>query len=106
DAEDAFDTVLGSTETASLADAMLVMKRARCSENAELHITGRDIEEARKALRLDTGTMTWEILGDADVVWKSQQRLEIIDLLRKTRKSMHPADIADALNKSDTAVRK
>src|SRR5215471_19346482 len=106
DAEDAFDTVSGSTEAASLADAMLVLKRARCSQMAELHITGRDIEESRKALRFDTETMTWEILGDADVVWKSQQRLDIIDLLRKTRTSMHPADIADALNKSDAAIRK
>ena len=106
DAEDPFDTVSGATSTASLADAMLVLRRARCSQDAELHITGRDIEESRKALRFDTQDMNWQVLGDADVVWKSQQRLEIIDLLRKTRKSMHPADIADALNKSYTAVRK
>jgi RecA-family ATPase len=106
DADDPFDTVSGATSTTSLADAMLVLKRARCSQDAELHITGRDIEESRKALRFDTESMNWKILGDPDVVWKSQQREDIIDLLRKTRTSMHPADISDALNKSDTAVRK
>ena len=106
DADDPFDTVSGQTATASLADAMLVLKRARCSQNAELHITGRDIEESRKALRFDTDTMKWEVLGEADQVWKSQERQDIIDLLRKATTSMHPADIADALNKSHSAVRK
>ena len=85
---------------------MLVLKRARCSQDAELHITGRDIEESRKALRLDTETMKWELLGDAAIVWRSKERTNIIDLIRKKNTSMEPADIADALNKSHTAVRK
>src|SRR5258708_39362619 len=51
DADDPFDTVSGSTATASLADAALVLKRARCRQNAEMHITGRDIQQTRKALR-------------------------------------------------------
>src|SRR5882724_3040470 len=106
DADDPFDTVSGPTATASLADAMLVLKRARCSQDAELHITGRDIEESRKALRFDTESMKWEILGEADQVWRSQERNDIIDLLRKVKTSMHPVDIADALNKSHAAVRK
>jgi RecA-family ATPase len=106
DAEDAFDTVSGSTDTASLADAMLVLKRARCSQNAELHITGRDIEESKKALRFDAQTMKWEILGDAEQVWKSKERTDIIDLLYKNGTSMRPIEIADALDKSGTAVRK
>src|SRR5882724_2767367 len=106
DADDPFDTVSGPTATASLADAMLILKRARCSQDAELHITGRDIEESRKALRFDTETMKWEILGEADQVWRSQQRTDIIDLLRKEGMSMQPADIAYELGKSSTAVRK
>ena len=106
DADDPFDTVSGPTATASLADAMLVLKRARCSQDAELHITGRDIEESRKALRFDTESMKWKILGEAAQVWRSQERTDIIDLIRRTNKSMHPADIADALNKSGAAVRK
>ena len=106
DAADAFDTVSGSTETSSLADAMLVLKRTRCSSYAELFITGRDIEEAKKALRFDKEKLSWELLGDADEVWKSEQRREIIDLLKEKGRSMTPAEIADEMEKSRTAVRK
>jgi len=50
--------------------------------------------------------MSWEILGEADQVWRSQERQDIIDLLRKVKTSMHPVDIAEALDKSPAAVRK
>ena len=83
-----------------------VLKRARCSQNAELHITGRDIEESRKALRFDTDTMTWEILGEADEVWQSHQRVEIISVLQKNGFSMRPREIADELGLPGPAVRK
>jgi len=106
DADDPFDTVSGPTATASLSDGMLILKRARCSQDAELHITGRDIEESRKALRFDTESMKWEFLGEAAQVWRSQERTDIIDLLRKQNTSLQPAEIADFLDKSCAAVRK
>jgi len=106
DAEDAFDTVSGSTETTSVADAMLVLKRSRYSSYSELHITGRDIEEQKMALKFYVDTLSWELLGEADRVLMSETRKEITQVLRKAGGSMTPKEIADCLEKKPATIRK
>jgi len=106
DAEDAFDTVSGSTETASVADAMLVLKRSRYSSYSELNVTGRDIEEKKLALKFYSDTLRWELIGEADKVLMSETRKEIIQVLRKADTSMTPKEIADCLDKKPATVRK
>ncbi|HZS43582.1 MAG TPA: AAA family ATPase [Blastocatellia bacterium] len=105
DADDAFDTISGSTETASVADAMLVLKRSRYCDYAELNITGRDIEEDKIALRFYEDTLTWEILGNADIVLMSETRKDILRVLREAEDSMTPREIADCLEINPATIR-
>lgn len=59
---DAFDTISGTQGLAAAADALLVMKRARNEELAQMHVTGRDIEEAQHSMRWSAAAGTWTIL--------------------------------------------
>ena len=64
EAEDVFDTVSGSNGLTGAADAILVAKRLRNSATAELHVTGRDVEEQRFALEWSAPTCTWSLLDE------------------------------------------
>ena len=80
-AEDAFDAVSGSTGLTGAVDATMILKRIRGRAEAELHITGRDVEETEQALRFDSGAMRWNLLGEADEIKQSAVRTEILGLL-------------------------
>jgi len=104
-AEDAFDTVSGSTGLTGAVDAMLVLKRSRGRADAEMHITGRDLEETAKALKFDQQTMMWELLGEASEVQMSVDRAAILTLLRESENGMRPGQIADYLDKTERGIR-
>ncbi len=50
---------------AGAADSILVLKRRRGQADAELDVTGRDVEEQEYALRFNPPIGTWSPLGDA-----------------------------------------
>ncbi len=64
-AEDAFDTVSGSTGLTGAADTTLVLRRGRGEASAVLHVTGRDVEESEYALTFDSLTGAWTLDGNA-----------------------------------------
>lgn len=94
--EDYLDTVSGTHGLAGAADAVLVMRRARNSADAVLHITGRDVEEAEHAMRFAPTIGTWELLdgpaGDYDL---SDERRSILAAVRESP-GLGPKQIADA----------
>jgi hypothetical protein len=61
-AEDFVDTVSGTQGIAGSVDFVMVLNRKRHSNDATLHVTGRDIEEGEYALHADEGVL-WRLQG-------------------------------------------
>jgi hypothetical protein len=80
------------------ADAVLVLRRGRGQADGTLFITGRDVEEQELALKFHPGEGLWELLGEAAEYAKSQERIEIINLLREHGPKT-PKELAEIINK-------
>jgi hypothetical protein len=93
--EDPLEAVNGSTGLTGCADTVLVLQRGRGECDGVLHVMGRDIPEARYALRF-TG-VEWAIIGDADEVALSESRREIKALLKGSGAPMRACEIVTAL---------
>jgi len=104
DYTDILDTISGSTGISGAADTLLVFKRSRGKADAELFATGRDFEEKELALSFDNLTMSWQILGSAQEYRLSQERQEILELLREAGRPLSPKEVAAALGKPYTAI--
>jgi len=78
------ELVSGTLGLTGGVDGVMVLRRQRGQADAFLFITGKDIEEEKDyALNWDAKTTTWAIKGDARDYVGSDERLEIVDLLRK-----------------------
>ena len=60
---DFVDAVSGTAGLAGAADFVIVLSRKRHSQDAQLSVTGRDVNEAEYALRSDNGL--WYLDGDS-----------------------------------------
>lgn len=98
-AEDFIDAVSGTLGLAGAADSIMLLRRARGGAEAELHLTGRDIEERAIALHWDQASVTWTALGDAEEYRRSAERKAVIDLLQTATAPMRARGVADALGK-------
>ena len=104
--EDFLDAVSGTNGLAGSADAVLVLRRTRGKAAAELHVTGRDVEEAECALDFDPRLGAWQMLdGPASDYSLGDTRRSILDHLR-TVPSATPKEIADAVNINYETVKK
>lgn len=103
---DPLELVSGSNGLTGAADGVLVLQRVRGKADAELFSTGRDFEDKELALKWDKDLCQWNLLGEAEEYRLSEERREIIDLLRKSPTPMSPKEIAEILNRKDGAVRK
>lgn len=109
-ADDAFDTVSGSTGLTGAADTTLVLRRGRGDSSAVLHVTGRDVEESEYALTYDALTGTWSLDGNA--LSEAASRAEtirstsnlgavaanVIDLVTSSTDGLRAADVATTLD--------
>ena len=102
--DDVFNTVLGSTALMGGADTTIIIKRTRGNADAELHITGRDVDEKELALRFDGGQ--WSLMGNADEYRMNQAQQAVLEVLRDGGGSMKLKDVAEAVNKSKQNVNK
>jgi hypothetical protein len=103
--EDVFDTASGTLGLTAPADTIWVLQRARGAARAQLHITGRDVEEQELELEVDAHTGAWTLLGDTSEVRRSVSRKDIQDFLRAARQPVSPKAIADGLDKNRSTVR-
>jgi len=102
-AEDFLDTMSGTQGLAGAADSIVVLKRGRGQADAELDITGRDIEERQLALRFDADVGTWVLLGDAGEWAISASRRRVLEVLRSEGPLM-PKEVGELVDLSrDTA---
>lgn len=101
---DPFSTLVGTTGVTGCADAVLVLDRPRFGEDAVLHVTGRDVEEQRLALRWHHSECRWEVGGPAGRSFTREQQ-EVLDALSRLGPS-GPAKVAKELGLDVAAVKK
>jgi phage/plasmid primase-like uncharacterized protein len=94
DADDVFDTFSGSLGLTGAADGLLALKRVTGQADAELHITGRDLEAAEYGLRFHPDMLSWQVIGKADEVKSTNSRQILFDTLKKADAPLSPKDIA------------
>lgn len=102
---DPLDLVSGSLGLTGAADGVLVLKRARGAADATLHATGRDFEDQEIALKWDKEVMSWRLLGDAAEFKRSNERQEVIALLRKSD-PLTPKAVSELLGRQHAATKK
>jgi hypothetical protein len=105
ESEDIFNTISGSTGLTGSVDTQLAIRRQRGAADAELHITGRDVLERKLAMNFNEDNCTWEILGASEDVFISEERQEILTLLRNSG-PLGSKQIAEMTGKSYNATRK
>lgn len=91
DADDPFDTVLGSTGLTGAADATLVLTNT--SDGKVLYGRGRDLVEFEAAVAFDTDTCHWSDLGRPFEAYASETRKAIREALKAGM--LTPKEIAD-----------
>lgn len=93
-AEDFLESVSGTNGLAGAADTITVLRRARGRADAELHVTGRDVEEQRLALKFSPLIGSWTLLGSAEEYSMGETRRRVIQLLRM-HGPLSPKGLAD-----------
>lgn len=89
EAEDPLEAVSGTNGLTGAADTIMVLNRT--TDGPKLYGRGRDIEEIEKALKFDRGT--WQVLGDAEEVKKSEQRRKILSVITDATTALSPEEI-------------
>jgi DNA-binding transcriptional ArsR family regulator len=105
EANDPLDEVSGSTGVTGAADAVMVLKRGRGQADGTLTLAGRDIEEQELALQFRPQEGLWELLGDAAEYSMSQERHEVLSILREIGPKT-PAQLSKILDKKRENIKK
>lgn len=100
---DPFEKVSGTLGLSGAADSTLILDRD--ANGVTLYGRGRDIPEIETAITFDKAMCRWRILGPAVEVRRTDERTEILDLLKAADEPMSPADIADALGLARNTVK-
>jgi hypothetical protein len=79
--QDVIDDVSGNSVKTGVLDAVLGLYRQRGQANAELKVTGRDIEDAELSVRFDKQLACWQFVGHADDVRADSLQASIIDAM-------------------------
>ena len=91
---------------AGVADAILVLQRARGEADAKLHITGRDVEEREIGLRFDAASGVWSLDGNGKSFQIMTPERRAVLVVLEGAEPMMPKIIAEKLNKPSGTVRK
>jgi hypothetical protein len=97
--DDAFDDVSGTLGLTGAADTIIIMKRM--AGMVKVFVRGRDIEEAEFAAEFNKQTCRWRLVGEADEVFRSEQRQAIAMALKETGRAMSVNDIMAATERRD-----
>jgi len=105
DASDHLDLVSGSTGLTGAADGVLILKRSRGDSDATLTANGRDFPDTELALKFDGELCDWRALGSAAEYRMSNERRDVIELLRKSD-SLTPKTVAEILGREHGPTKK
>ena len=104
--DDDLDTVMGSTGIAGAADTIALLKRHRAQSHGSFLITGREVAERELSLEFEPESLSWKLIEFSDEGRMSQERQEVLDLLRKENRDMRLKEIAEALGKKRPVLSK
>jgi hypothetical protein len=99
-ADDPLEALSGSNGLSACADTTLLLDRD--GSGVTLYVRGRDVEEKESALSFLSGT--WNLIGDAGAVRKSDERSKILSALLIADEPMSPGEIAVASEMSRSNV--
>jgi RecA-family ATPase len=97
DTGDWMDSILGSTGLAGAVDSIILLRRKRGEEKAELLTTGRDILEHDFILSFDLDCGGWTIEGNRTDIQESELRQSIVNWLNENGPHT-PAQITRGIN--------
>jgi AAA domain-containing protein len=97
--DDAFDDVSGTLGLTGAADTIIILKRY--SGMVKVFVRGRDIEEAEFAAEFNRETCRWRLVGEADEVFRSEQRQAIAAALKDAKRPMSVSEIMAATERRD-----
>ena len=101
---DPFEQFLGSQAVLGVLDVMLVLDRPRMTNQAELSVTGRDVQEFSLPLTFDKGTGIWSSVNPnpQQELGLTPERFQVVEMIgRGVRKT---GDIAIELDTSPSNV--
>ncbi|MBL8528861.1 MAG: bifunctional DNA primase/polymerase [Burkholderiales bacterium] len=105
DEQDPFNEISGTTGLTGCADTIMVLKRGRKSNDAELCVTGRDVEEQRLPMTWDGDRCRWTLtIAKQQQDESSETGKAIIELLR-SRGPMTMREIFDAAGKPQGTIK-
>ncbi len=106
EAKDVFSEIAGTTGLSGGADTLMVFKRLRGGSDAELWVTGRDIEEQHLALRFDSTNCSWVILGAAEICNTTNKQQRIIDALKDAYpETLSPKELVHITGREKNALQ-
>jgi hypothetical protein len=83
EAGDWMDSILGSTGLAGAVDSIILLRRKRGEEKAELLASGRDILEKDFILSFDLDCGGWTIDGDKQTIVEGERQRDIFNWLKE-----------------------
>lgn len=106
EADDPLEGLSGTNGLTGAADSIMVLKRDSGTGHCLLYVRGRDVEESEKAVRFKADNGTWELLGAAEEVGRTDERQAILDALKAHANPLSVREISDLVGKNYDAVRK
>src|SRR5262249_54590899 len=97
--DDAFDDVSGTLGITGAADTIVIMKRM--AGMVKVFVRGRDIEEGEYAAEFNKQTCRWRLVGEADEVFRSEQRQAIATALKDSKRPMSVAEVMAATERRE-----
>lgn len=82
--EDIMDTFSGTLGLTAAADTLLVLQRTTGKTDAVLHINGRDVEPGEYALKFESSTLSWQLLGDVKEIKSTELRQTVFDGIKNS----------------------
>lgn len=102
--DDPFEKLSGSNGLSACADTTLVLDRT--SQGVTLYGRGRDVEEIENAMVFDKDTFRWIVKGDVTEVRRSDERGNILNILKDADEPMSPSDISNVTGIPNGNIRK
>ncbi|MCP4113249.1 MAG: AAA family ATPase [Desulfobacteraceae bacterium] len=90
--DDVFDSISGTLGITGAADGIIVMTRD--GRKADLHITGRGVEQKEISLGFDKSDLSWSYMGDSDEVSYTYNQEKVISAITEYGE-LSPSEIAE-----------
>jgi hypothetical protein len=82
--EDDLHMISGTQGLGGTADGVLILTRSRGENEAQVFVSGRDLEETKIAIQFDKPTLTWKSLGTTLGREESRVKAAIMSVFRKS----------------------